>query len=155
MMGEMLGGLRFPMSIKEDNESKHLTCNSETWRDGEPLKSKSNKLGIVAHACNPSSQETGTGGLQDQGQPGLHSETMIRKKGGREKIAPLYSGYTKTTSVSYSKSSQIAEAEQVENVPGHPLSLPLVEKPVLRTQPWQEALPLALAFPWCASRQSP
>lgn len=32
--------------------------------------------GMVVQACNSSSQEAGTGWFQDQGQPGLHKESL-------------------------------------------------------------------------------
>jgi hypothetical protein len=32
------------------------------------------------HVCNPSSEEAQAGGLQVQGQPGLHSETLPKRK---------------------------------------------------------------------------
>jgi hypothetical protein len=35
--------------------------------------------GVVVHAFNPSTQEAEAGGLQVQGQPGLHSETLPHK----------------------------------------------------------------------------
>jgi hypothetical protein len=33
-------------------------------------------MSTVAHTCNPSTWEKETGGPQDPGQPGLHSETL-------------------------------------------------------------------------------
>jgi hypothetical protein len=35
---------------------------------------------MVVHACNPSTQETEAEGLEMQGQPRLHSETLSQKK---------------------------------------------------------------------------
>jgi hypothetical protein len=36
-------------------------------------------VGVVAHTCNPSMQESEAGELQIQGQPGLHCETLSQK----------------------------------------------------------------------------
>jgi hypothetical protein len=38
------------------------------------------EIGVVEHACNPSTQEAEVGGCQIQGQPGLHSKTLSGKK---------------------------------------------------------------------------
>jgi hypothetical protein len=35
---------------------------------------------MVVHTCNPSAQEAEAGGSRVQGQPGLHSETCLKKK---------------------------------------------------------------------------
>lgn len=37
-------------------------------------KSKSKKSWVVVHICNPRTKAEVTGSLQDQSQPGLHSE---------------------------------------------------------------------------------
>lgn len=42
------------------------------------------KPGIVAYACNPSTQETGRSPVQ--GQPGLQSETLSQKQINNKKI---------------------------------------------------------------------
>jgi hypothetical protein len=41
---------------------------------------------VVAHTCNPSTQEAEVEGLQVWGQPGLHSETLPQKQNETKKI---------------------------------------------------------------------
>jgi hypothetical protein len=38
------------------------------------------KLGVVVHSCNPSTWEAEAGGWGIQGQPGLHSETLLERE---------------------------------------------------------------------------
>jgi hypothetical protein len=38
------------------------------------------KLVMVVHACNPSTQEAEARGLRAQGQPGLYSKSLTKKK---------------------------------------------------------------------------
>lgn len=40
------------------------------------LRTELLELGMVVQACNSSTQETGTEWFQDQGQPGLHKESL-------------------------------------------------------------------------------
>jgi hypothetical protein len=40
------------------------------------MSKKENKLGVVLHACNSSTGEAETGGLQVQDRTGLHSENL-------------------------------------------------------------------------------
>jgi hypothetical protein len=42
--------------------------------ENEEEKRENNKLGVVEHTCNPSTQETEVGGSQVQIQPGLHNK---------------------------------------------------------------------------------
>jgi hypothetical protein len=39
---------------------------------------KTIRLGTVVYICNPSTWNADAGGLQVQGQPGLHSETVSK-----------------------------------------------------------------------------
>jgi hypothetical protein len=41
---------------------------------------------MVVHAFNPSTQEAEAGGLQDPGQPGLHSEILSQNKTNKKFI---------------------------------------------------------------------
>jgi hypothetical protein len=44
------------------------------------------ELGLVAHMYNPSTWEAEVGGLEVQTQPGLHSETLFKKKKKRIQV---------------------------------------------------------------------
>jgi hypothetical protein len=43
-------------------------------------KKKNHEPGLLVYTCNSSTWEAETGGLQIQGQPGLHSESLSQKK---------------------------------------------------------------------------
>jgi hypothetical protein len=43
---------------------------------------------MVAHACNPSTWETETGGILFQGQPELHSKTLSQKQTNKKSSTP-------------------------------------------------------------------
>lgn len=45
-----------------------------------PLKVKEKLLGVVAHACNPSTPEAEAGEWRVPDQPGLHSEILLPAK---------------------------------------------------------------------------
>jgi hypothetical protein len=48
-------------------------------------KKKNHEPGLLVYTCNSSTWEAETGGLQIQGQPGLHSESLSQKKKRKEK----------------------------------------------------------------------
>lgn len=53
------------------------------------LKSQADKLGVVAHACKPGTQEAEAGGFTRlPGQPGLHSDTLLRKQARGAEVSP-------------------------------------------------------------------
>jgi hypothetical protein len=47
------------------------------------------EISIVGHACNPSTPEAEAGGLQVQGQYGLHTKTTFPKKISNKKVATM------------------------------------------------------------------
>jgi hypothetical protein len=45
---------------------------------------------MVEHTCNPSTQKVNAGGSRVGGQPGLHSETVLRKKKKKKSWVPMF-----------------------------------------------------------------
>lgn len=54
------------------------------------LKSQADKLGVVAQASKPSTHEAEAGSFTRlPGQPGLHSDTLLRKQARGAEVSPL------------------------------------------------------------------
>jgi hypothetical protein len=64
---------------------------------------------MMAHACNPSTQETEAGGSSVEGQPGQHKETPSQKEKKKEmylELPKLFSRILRKDKVNVDQNSQ-------------------------------------------------